>query len=286
VSWLKIALGTATVLFAVLEMFDDLFHPTRSGAFSEWVGSGLFRLFRRWPSMLPTAGPLTVVVAIFSWAMLLAVGFALIYWAVFPADFTLPPSAAPAGADRFWWSLYYSLEMLTTLGLGDIRPNPTWLKVLSGFHTLIGFSLITSSITWILLVFPALRRTRTLARRAMTLTDAAERTSVPVVSTGMHVILAGLAEEVIQLRVDLIHFPVLFYFYAQDSRASLPCALFPLMRFAAEGMEPARDDLVRLTATSLQIALKDFADLVGERLDCEDRTPTAVFQKFAELHTV
>jgi hypothetical protein len=175
--------------------------------------------------------------------------------------------------------------MMTTLGLGDIRPNGTWLKVLSAFDTLIGFSLVTASITWIVLVFPALRRMRTTARKAITLMDSSGRTGVPVASAGMHVILAGLAEEVIQSRVDLIHFPLLFYFYAQDSRASLPRALFPLMQFAADGMEPGRYDLVRLAATSLSIALNDMAELIGERLDGQDRAAEAVFQKFAELHT-
>jgi hypothetical protein len=286
VGWWKIALGVAIVLFTVREMFDDLFHPTQSGAFSEWIACRLFRLYRRWPSMLPTSGPLSIALVIGAWAMLLATGFALIYWATFPADYTVAPGASLAGPARWWWSFYYSLEMMTTLGLGDIRPNPTWLKLLSAFHTLIGFSFVTASITWIVLVFPALRRMRTLARKATTLNDAEERTGVPVVSTGMHVVLAGLAEQVIQARVDLVHFPILFYFYAADPRASLPCALFPLMRFAKEGVEAGRDDLVRLAATGLSIALDDLADLIGDRLDCEDRSPDVVFKKFAELHTV
>jgi hypothetical protein len=285
VGWWKIALGVASILFTVREMFDDLFHPTQSGAFSEWIASGIFRLYRRWPSMLPTAGPLSVALVIAAWAMLLATGFALIYWARFPTDYTLTPGAAPAGSDRWWWSFYYSLEMLTTLGLGDIRPNPTWLKTLSAFHTLIGFSFVTASITWIVLVFPALRM-GTLSRKANTLSDTEERTGVSVVSAGMHVVLAGLAEEVIRLRVDLVHFPLLFYFYAQDSRASLPPSLFFLMRFAKDGAEGGRDDLVRLAATGLSIALTDLANLIGDRLDCEDRSPQVVFQTFAELHTV
>jgi hypothetical protein len=286
VGWWKIALGVAVILFTVREMFNDLFHPTQSGAFSEWIASGIFRLFRRWRSMLPTAGPLSVALVIAAWAMLLATGFALIYWVRFPADYTLPPGAAPAGWDRWWWSFYYSLEMMTTLGLGDIRPNPTWLKVLSACDTLIGFSLVTASITWIILIFPALRRMRTLARKASTLSDAEERTGVSVVSAGMHVVLAGLAEEVIRLRVDLVHFPLLFYFYAQDARASLPPSLFCLMRFAKDGTGAGRDDLVRLAATGLSIALNDLAELIGDRLKCQDRSPEVVFQTFAELHSV
>jgi hypothetical protein len=41
-----------------------------------------------------------------------------------------------------------------------------------------------------------------------------------------------------------------------------------------------------LAATGLRIALNDLADLIGERLDCEQRDPDLVFQKFAGLHTV
>jgi hypothetical protein len=95
-----------------------------------------------------------------------------------------------------------------------------------------------------------------------------------------------LVEQVIQARVDLVHFPLLFYFYAADPRASLPCALFPLMRFAKEGVEADREDLVRLAANGLSIALDDLADLIGDRLECEDRSPDVVFQKFVELHRV
>jgi hypothetical protein len=284
VGWWKVVLGAAVVVFAVREMFNDLFHPTQSGALSEWIGSRIFRLFRHWPSMLATAGPLSIAVSIAVWAMLLTTGFALIYWAFFPAAFALRTATQPAGADHWWWSAYYSLEMLTTLGLGDLQPNPTWLKLLSAAHTLIGFSLVTASITWIVLIFPALRRIRTLSRQAGTLEEAERRTGVPVVSD-MHVVLSGLAESVIQSRVDLIHFPLLFYFYSADDRASLPCALFPLQRYAEEGSEPGRDPLVRLAATALRVALEDLAALIGDRLKCRDREPMAVFRAFADLHT-
>jgi hypothetical protein len=285
VEWWKVVLGAAVVLFAVREMFNDLFHPTQSGALSEWVGCRIFRLFRHWPSMLATSGPLSIAVVITIWAMMLALGFALIYWAFFPAEFALRTATQPVGSDRWWWSAYYSLEMMTTLGLGDLQPNPTWLKLLSACHTLMGFSLVTASITWILLIFPALRRMRTLSRQAGTLEEAERRTGVAVASADMHVVLSGLAESVIQARVDLVHFPLLFYFYSQDDRASLPCALFPLMRYAEEGSRPGQDPLVRLAATGLCVALEDLAALIGDRLKCQDRTPKAVFRAFADLHT-
>jgi hypothetical protein len=156
-------------------MFQDLFHPTRSGALSEWIGHALFRAFRRFPFILASAGPMSVIIVIFSWALLLVTGFAFIYWAVFPAHFELYTADQPTKANGFWWCFYYSLEMLTTLGLGDIRPVPIWLRILSGFHTLLGFSLVTASITWVLLLFPALRRIQTLTRKAQSLATAEQQ---------------------------------------------------------------------------------------------------------------
>lgn len=284
VGWWKIAVGAVIVAATMREMFNDLFHPTRGGVLSEWVGSRLFQAFRRWPSMLARSGPLSIALVILTWALLLTLGFAFIYWSCFPEAYNLRTATQPAGADRWWWSVYYSLEMMTTLGLGDLQPNPTWLKLPSAFHTLIGFSFVTASITWIVLVFPALRRIRTLSRKAITLADAERKTGTPLASPNTHLILAGLAEEVIQSRVDLIHFPLLFYFYAQDERASFPCALFPMQRFAAEGAAPDRDPLVRLAAAGLEIALRDLADLIGERLSVPDRAPDPVFHAFADLH--
>lgn len=214
--------------------------------------------------------------------MLLAIGFALIYWNFFPAAYFVQGRIPPGSG--WWWSFYYSLEMMTTLGLGDIRPNPTWLKILSACHTLVGFSLVTASITWIILIFPALRRMRTLARKAATLGEAEKQTGISVASCGMHTELASLAEQIIRCRVEFIHFPILFYYYSDEPRASLPCALFRLIHFAEEG-KASDDRLVRLAAAGLILALGDLAELIGTRLQCQTRDPETVFQTFAELHT-
>src|ERR1051325_2610331 len=103
VGWWKVAAGAVIVVFTVREMFNDLFHPTQSGAMSEWIGSGLFRLLKRWPSMLPSSGPLTIAAVIFTWALLLAVGFALIYWEWFPGAYDFQTATRPGPKDGFAW---------------------------------------------------------------------------------------------------------------------------------------------------------------------------------------
>src|SRR5581483_7305743 len=110
--------GACLVCFAFWEIFQDLFHPTLSGSWSDWVARSFFRFFRQWPSILPAAGPLALVTVIFSWSFFQALGFALIYWVAFPARFQINPADQAYAAHGFWMVLYYSLEVLTTLGLG------------------------------------------------------------------------------------------------------------------------------------------------------------------------
>ena len=283
--WWKAILGGAVVLFVIREIFKDLFHPVRSGALSDWIGQRLFRALRYWPALLTSAGPMAVVLVIVIWAMLLVTGFAFIYWAVFPAAFQLRTVNQPTPADGFWWCFYYSLEMLTTLGLGDIQPNPNWLRILSACHTLLGFSLVTASLTWVLLLFPALRRTRTLARKVTTLQEAEQDTGTAVINLDMHLVLLDLAEEVITAGVDLVHFPILFYFYAEDLKFSLAHALLVIQRFATDGIQPERQQRIRLSAAALHRALGDLTVILAGRLDVRNEMPTQVLSSFIQLHT-
>ena len=48
-----------------------------------------------------------------------------------------------------------------------------------------------------------------------------------------------IAQEVIQARVDHVHFSILFYFYTEDIEASLPSAVWKLRHFAEEGLANA-----------------------------------------------
>ena len=114
--------------------------------------------------------------------------------------------------------------------------------------------------------------------------EAEERTGISAASCGMHAALGGLAEEIIRCRVEFIHFPLLFYYYSDEPRASLPCALFRLIHFAEEG-NASDDRLVRLAAAGLMVALGDLAELIGSRLQCQTRDPESVFRTLAELHT-
>src|SRR5690349_12804677 len=129
--------GCIVVGFTLREIFHDLFHPTEGGSLSGLVARSFFNVFRRWPPWLTLAGPLSLVTVIFSWALLFAVGFAFFYWAVWPGNFSVE-SGMEGPRHSAWTAFYFSLEVMTTLGLGDIKPKAEWLRVLVTLHTLIG----------------------------------------------------------------------------------------------------------------------------------------------------
>jgi hypothetical protein len=55
---------------------------------------------------------------------------------------------------------------LATLGYGDIVPTSDLLRVLVPLEALVGFALLTAALSWVISVYPALSRRRSLARGA------------------------------------------------------------------------------------------------------------------------
>jgi len=161
--------------------------------------------------------------------------------------------------------LYFSLQAVTTLGLGDVTPKTDWLRILVAFQALAGLALVTASVSWIVLLYPALARMRTLARRASILARAEQNTSVDVVSGDAQFLLGDLALDVIRTRVDLIHFPIIYYFYSDHARSSLAQSLPYLVRFAVQGSGPESSQRVRLASATLREALDDLAEVLAER---------------------
>ena len=214
------------------------FCPTHTGSLSDFVGRTLFRLLRRRPPALSLAGPPALVIVILCWAFLQAIGFALIYWAGFPA-----------------------------------------------FQALAGLALVTASVSWIVLLYPALGRLGTLARRSWILAKAEKETGVSVISGDAQSLLGELAPDVIRTRVDLIHFPILYYFHADTDRAALPGSLLYLNGLANRTCKTEFPERVCLAAAALRAALQDLAKTIGERfLNTDTADPEVVFKAYAEDH--
>lgn len=279
--------GILTIGFAFTEIFQDLFHPTHSGSLSDWIGRSLFRLFRRWPRWLSTAGPLTLVLVILCWALLQALGFALIYWAGYPGDFRLVNRQNEGAHAAFPTMFYFSLQVMTTLGLGDVMPSADWLRIVVSLQALIGLAILTASVSSIVLIYPALGRMRLLARRITILNRASKETGIEEISHDSGALLRDFSTAVIQTRVDFIHFPVIYYFHSDHRRSSLASALPRLVRYAAAGSDLEALKPVRLEAVMLRHALEDLASVLDERfLHTGSRDPAVVFRAYGQDHVI
>ena len=273
--------GVIIVALTAWQIFYDLFHPSAQGSMSDFVARSVWRLLHGRESWLSAAGPISLLLVIASWALLLALGFSLVYWPWFPEGFQFrgPPEKS------FSSSLYFSLEALTTLGLGDITPNLAWLRLLATFESLIGLALVTASVSWVVLLYPALSRMRLLARQAVLLDEVSRKTGIPAVSDGSQHLLQDLAQKVVRTRIDLIYFPILYYFYTGNLKSSLAQALPVLYRLSEDGCRKGNPEPLRLSGEILRATLEDLADLLKERfLDVSRDGLNEVFAGFAADH--
>jgi|SRR5438067_1453101 Ion channel len=284
--WLWTALpGICLVVLTFREIFHALFHPTETGSFSDFAARTIFKAFRHRPSALAMAGPLSVVVVILCWALGQSLGFALIYWAGFPDKFQLSTPEQTRAAGGFWTMFYFSLQMMTSLGLGDVVAKANWIRLICALQALVGFGLLTASVSSIVLIYPALSRMRCLARRTANLLKAAQQTGIDVVSGDVEQLLGSLALDVVRTRVDLIHFPIIYYFHSEHPRSSLAHALPALLGFVERGLGAESSERVRLASGVLQAALEDLAHVLSDRFVNGDRNNTvAVFRAYAEDH--
>ena len=161
-------LGTVLILVALRDIFQQLFHPSGGGSLSKSLMVIVWGLFRRVavrrPALLSLAGPSILLTIIASWVALLAVGWALIYWPRMPEGVLLQTGLDPSRQGGFIDAFYLSLVTLATLGYGDITPTSGWLRVLGPLEALVGFGLLTASLTWLLSLYPTFERRQSLAR--------------------------------------------------------------------------------------------------------------------------
>jgi hypothetical protein len=279
--------GAAIIIAIVVEVFQDLFHPAGSGALSDWIGRRVFNLLRRRRPALPLAGPISVVVVIGAWVVCLVTGFAFIYYGSFPDRFLTSTGTVPDHSGRFLSPLYFSFETLITLGYGDLVPQSMAMRFTAAVEGLIGFGLLTASVSSIVLLYPAVSRMRLLARGVAHIVRTERRLGIPLASSGSDVILSELARDVTNTRIDLVHFPVLYYFTSGNQDASVSHWVHQLARLAEEGQAEGLPASVRFAAATLDNALDEFAELLARRfvrMPSTDRD--AVFRAVARDHLV
>lgn len=284
------AAGVALVGTASRDIFDSLFHPEGRAVLARVEMRVVWRLFRRLgarrPRTFALAGPAALLTVIVSWATLMAVGWALIYLPHMPDAFRTAPGTPTS--ERFVESLYFSLVTLTTVGFGDVAPQAGWLKLASPLEALLGFGLLSASISWFLLLYPVLLRRRSLAYEFSLLLAAERDTGVRVEQLEPRAaerLYGELTSRLVAVERDLVSFPAAYYFAERDARFSLAAVAPMLLAFAERGLEAGMPAGVQVRAGMLRDAIDDFAAVTAESFHGQRSQSTAeLLRAYARDH--
>ncbi|AQT75681.1 MULTISPECIES: potassium channel family protein [Streptomyces] len=283
--WLLNLLGAVLVLSVLRDVFNTLWHPTRHGGLSRLVMVGLWRLSAVLPGRRHASGltgPLAMVAVVAVWALTVVLGWALVYAPHMPDGFTYTAGLEPADHARFLDALYVSLVTVSTLGLGDIAPGDGWLRILAPVEGLVGFVLLSATVSWTLGIYPALARRRALALRLSHLARTHPTTEQLDADAGA-AILDGLAAGISVISVDFMQYAESYYFHDGDDRTSLARTI-TYAEDLADRAAAARHPDVRLAAAVLRAALEDLALILDQRFLHTRGTSRQVFAAFARDH--
>jgi hypothetical protein len=200
-----------------------------------------------------------------TWVALVALGWTLVYWPHLAGGFVSGGGLEQTARGSLLDALYLSMVTVATLGFGDIVPTDEWLRVAVPVQALLGFALLTAAVTWVLQIYPALTRRRTLAVR-LSLLDRAHavrvlaQADIPMTAP----LLESLAVELVQARVDLKQYAETYYFRDGEVAESLAANVGTAARLAGAAAGSPRAD-VRFTGQLLGTALTDLARLLDEQ---------------------
>ncbi|MDT9599386.1 potassium channel family protein [Sphingosinicella rhizophila] len=239
--------GVAIVLVTTADVFFTVLFPaSRHGPVRKPLSSAVWLLFRlgggllhgrRRRNFLSYSGPVVISATLLGWFLLLNAGFALIFK---PALGTA--ILAGSGPTETSWAaaFYYSGFNITTLGVGDLKPEADAYRLLTVAAAALGFAYFSMSITYFLSVYSHLTGRNAFAQGLHHLTgrsgDAAALIarfagSGTLDDARQHV--SAKADFLRQIHQSHMFYPVLRYFHYRDPSYALPRILLIALDTAA-----------------------------------------------------
>ena len=198
---------------------------------------------RRRGSVLSFAGPIIVILLILFWAMGLTIGAALIIQP--ELGNSIRPSSGDTPRD-FVTALLVAGNSLSIVGGGDYSPHTPGTRILYLINSLIGASVLSLVLSYLVQVYSALRERNAVALTVDSMTDCtgdAARALARLGSDGKfqggYSEMANLASSLERVKEAHHFYPLLFYFRFPDPRYSVSRVCFVVL------------DLVTLTETAL-----------------------------------
>jgi hypothetical protein len=269
-------LGFLLIAAALVDVFQTLFHPAGRGAMSDWTARLTWRVFRviaaKRPGVLTYAGPTAILLIIISWAGLTWLGFALIYLPRIGSsfDFTAPGGSPHQGITE---AMSISIGALITLSEGAYAKFH-WLQLARGTEAVIGFGLLTASVSWLLSIYPVLETRRSLAQGATLLHNAERENRIDLIHDAPEKAqdwIFNLGTELAALRNQMAQFPITYYFDMGEPQTALTGALAYLHELAARataqriaGLKMAGTVLGGAVESFLEMLARDFLSMSTE----------------------
>jgi len=274
-----ILVGLSLIAAALVDVFQTLFHPAGRGAMSDWLARLTWRAFRKFatkkPQVLTYAGPTGILLIIVNWAALTWFGFALIFLSRLRSGFVFSETTGGSLHKGLIEALALSIDSLITLSEGSYA-KLHWLQLARGLEAVIGFGLLTASVSWLLSIYPVLEARRAIAQRATLLHHAERENRLDLVQAASeHAVdwILSLGSDVAGLRNQMAQFPITYYFDMGEPETALAGALSYLYELADRASSHSEPKM-RIAGTILGGAVEIFLEMLARdflSLSTEDK---------------
>jgi hypothetical protein len=229
--------GAFLMLAVLLDVFlTVLYARVGTGILSHKLARLTWQLFRLLPAgryrptVLSFCGPAILVLLVLTWSVLLAVGAGLI---IHPELSTGVRASSGETPTDFVTAVYVGGSSLSIVGASDFAPHTAAMKVMFLFNSVVGTSVISLTLTYLMQIYAALRERNALGLKMHAMSaetgDAAELLAGLFPDgelSGGYNNLSELAGEMAEAKEGHHFYPVLFYFrfrepYYSVSRTTL-----------------------------------------------------------------
>jgi hypothetical protein len=264
--------GTALVLTILWEAFETIVLPRRVSrrfritvlyyrlTWMPWRAIGLqYSSAKRRESFLAYFGPLSLLGLFVVWAVILIVGFGLLFFAASRQE-AVPPI--------FRTMLYLSGTTFFTLGLGDVTPHTEAERIFAVIESGLGFGFLALVLSYLPVIYQAFSRREVsivlLDARAGSPPTAAEllrRHAGPKGLDALQQLLRDWEQWASQLLESHVSYPVLCYFRSQHSNESWISALTAILDTSALLLASHDDACARQARLTFAICRHTIVDI-------------------------
>jgi hypothetical protein len=243
-SWWSIAeqvAGTGIFLFVLLDIFMTVLYARLgshgvarlgAGVIGNVVGRGVRNVLGHLPgnrnqrnALLSFCGPVTVVLLLSVWSWSLGIGAAMILQPHLNDSILVHGAETPTD---FVAALYAAGTSLAITGSSEFEPQTEPMRMLYLMNSLVGTTVVTLAVTYLLQVYSSLQKRDTLALDVNIYTsetgDAAELIAAMAPMGDFSLTtnnLAGIAQSMTMVEEAHHFYPVLFYFRTANESESL-----------------------------------------------------------------